>query len=287
MTDLAEVVALLDLDQLEPELFRGQHSEARPPFAFGGQILAQALRAAGFSVAPDRLPHSLHCYFLGRGSATLPTFFQVKRLRDGGILSVRRVTALQDGQVIFEMTASFIIDIGYETEMRVEFDALEPARLPTLRDRLATYVDEMNGWWGREQPFDIRPVDAPPRTVSDEPGESKPRLSQMWLRATGEVPRDPHVQRCLLAYASGLNLLEPLLVPHSQTTRGPESVTSLDHAMWFHRTPELADWLLFEAVVRGESHRQGLCGGRFVTADGLLVATTDGLLGSITDQEGY
>lgn len=279
MTDLAEVIALLDLDEVGPDLFRGRHPEAKPPRAFGGQVMSQALMAAGATVSTDRLPHSLHCYFIRGGRTTLPTFFRVTRVRDGGSLSVRRVSAVQGDETIFEMTASFITDFGPTSESRVDLGAPDPNGLQTVQERLAAYADEMDGWWVRERPFDVRPVGPPPRAALDEPAGAPPGSSQMWLRAAGSVPRTPLLQRCLLAYASDLTLLEPVLIAHRRTTLGPGSIASLDHAMWFHRTPDMEEWLFYEAEVLGEAPRRGLCGGRFTTEDGLLVATVS--------QEGY
>ncbi len=272
---------LLDVERLDSALFRGHQPEARPPRVFGGQVLAQGLRAAGRTVSGGRLPHSLHAYFIRPGHCRSPIVYDVASLRDGGSLSVRRVTAIQDGAVICEATCSFA-EPGDLPAARWEAPVVQaPEALPTVAARLASYADELDGWWVRKRPFDLRPLDAPPRAALDEldDAEVTDPVTRLWLRADGAVPDDALLHSCLLAYASDMTLLEPVLVARRTTTLGPGSVASLDHAMWFHRTPDIAGWHLYDRRMVGEAARRGLAAGRLFDRAGNLVATVN--------QEGY
>ena len=281
MTDLAEVVELLEVEQLDAGLFRGSQPEARPPRVFGGQVLAQGLRAAGRTVPDGRLPHSLHAYFIRPGHCRTLIVYDVSRLRDGGSLSVRRVSAIQDGEVICDITCSFA-EPREAVAPRWEAPVVDgPDELPDVAARLSAYAAELDGWWVRERPFDMRPLDPPPRAALDEldaPAVIDP-VSRLWLRADGPVPDDALLHTCLLTYASDMILLEPVLVARRTTTLGPGSVASLDHAMWFHRTPDIAEWHLYDRRVVGEAARRGLASGRLFTRAGDLVVTVN--------QEGY
>ena len=228
-----------------------------------------------------RLPHSLHGYFIRPGHCRTPIDYEVSRLRDGGSLSVRRVSAVQDGEVICEITCSFA-EPWEAVSPRWEAPPVEaPDELPDTAARLESYADELEGWWVRERPFDMRPLDPPPRAALDEldDAEITDPVSRLWLRADGPVPDDPLLHTCLLAYASDMTLLEPVLVARRTTTLGPGSVASLDHAMWFHRTPDIANWHLYDRRMVGEAARRGLASGRLFTRAGDLVATVH--------QEGY
>lgn len=281
MTDLTEVVELLQVEQVDTDCFRGLHPEARPPRVFGGQVLAQALYAGGRTTPEGRLPHSLHGYFIRPGHCQTPITYQVARLRDGGSLSVRRVSALQDGEVLCEITCSFAEAREPVAPRWTAPTVPPPEELGDVAARLSTYADELDGWWVRERPFDMRPVDPPPRAALDELDDTEVHdpLSRLWLRAGGAVPDNALLQTCLLAYVSDMTLLEPLLVARRTTTLGPGSVASLDHAMWFHRVPDVTDWHLYDKHMVGEAARRGLATGRLFTRSGELVATVT--------QEGY
>lgn len=150
----------------------------------------------------------------------------------------------------------------------------------TAPQRLARYAGEHEGWWVRQRPFELRPGDLTPREAMDASDAGYGDAGRWaWLRADGAVSDDPILNACMLAYASDMTLLEPLLVRRKVTPLGPGSVASLDHAMWFHQTPFVGDWLLYEKRVVGESATRGLCLGHFYTADGELAATAI--------QEGY
>ncbi|GAA1653382.1 acyl-CoA thioesterase II [Georgenia ruanii] len=262
-------------------LFRGSQPQASPPRVFGGQVLAQALRAAGRTVPVRRLPHSLHAYFIRPGHCRAPIVYDVARLRDGGSLSVRRISAIQDGETICEMTSSFAEPEESGPSRWTAPVVRGPEELPDVAARLERYADELDGWWVRERPFDLRPVDPPPRAALDELDDADvvDPVIRLWLRADGPVPDDALLQTCLIAYVSDMTLLEPVLVARRTTTLGPGSVASLDHAMWFHRPPDLSDWHLYDKRMVGEAARRGLAAGRMFNRAGDLVATVN--------QEGY
>lgn len=278
MTDLAEVLALLELEPLEPNTFRGPQLEVGSPRVFGGQVLAQALMAANLTVPTGRLPHSLHAYFIRPGDSSIPIVFKVALLRDGGAFSARRVSAIQKGEVILELITSSCVamdDLAFQRAMPV----VAPAEsLAPIQEQLAQYAHELGGWWVRPRPFDMRYIGLPPRAALDHAEPFEP-ASQLWLRPQGLVPDDPILSYCLLAYVSDMTLLDSVMLVHRRTTLGPGSVASLDHAIWFHRTPRLDDWLLYDQHSPGGASRRGLASGHVHQSDGRLVCTVS--------QEGY
>lgn len=278
MTDLQEVLALLELERLEPDTFRGPQPTARVPRVFGGQVLAQALRAADLTVPSGRSPNSLHCYFIRAGDPSTPILFKVARLRDGRSFSARRVSAVQHGEVILEMVTSSCVPVEDRSFQRDMPSVPGPDRLAPVQEQLEPYADELDGWWVRQRPFDMRYVGTPPRVALDHPGEFE-SASQIWLRPVGPVPDEPIISYCLLAYVSDMTLLDSVMLVHRRTTLGPGSVASLDHAMWFHHTPDLGDWLLYDQHSPGGAERRGLASGYLHQSDGRLVCTVA--------QEGY
>lgn len=277
-TNLADVLALLELERADEDVFRPAHPGPPVPRVFGGQVLAQSLRAASATLPAGRLPHSLHAYFLRPGDSAVPLTFAVTRLRDGRSVSSRRVTVTQRGRTIFEMLTSageLPVDSAAHRPIPV---VPGPSELSTLQHRLRGYADELDGWWVRPRPFDLRYVASPPRAALDEDGPHPPR-NQLWLRPVGTVPNDPIVRRCLLAYVSDMTLLDSVLRSRRRTTLGPGSVASLDHAMWFHAEPDLSGWTLYDQHSPGSSSRRGLCQGYLYSEDGELVSTVV--------QEGY
>ena len=272
MTDLSEVLGLLDLEELEPDTFRGGQPSARVPRVYGGQVLAQALKAAHLTVPPGRLPHSLHAYFIRPGDSSIPMVFKVAVLRDGGSISSRRVSAVQRGDVILEMSTSFCQgsdELSFQREMPVVPSA---ESLVPIQDQLASYAQELDGWWVRPRPFDMRYVGVPPRMALDEPGEHVP-ASQLWVRPLGPAPEDPIDSYCLLAYVSDTTLLDSVMIMQRRTTLGPGSVASLDHSMWFHGPPDLGGWLLYDQHSPVSAARRGLASGHVYQSDGRLVCS--------------
>jgi acyl-CoA thioesterase II len=246
----------LELEYLDRDLYRGTNElfwEPRPRL-YGGQVAAQALKAAALTVEGDRRPHSLHSYFLRPGDPNRPVILKVDRDRDGRSFSARRVAAVQNGDVIFEMSCSFQVDED-GAEFAVEFpaDATHPDDLgDDARHPLHMGVDLK---------IDLR--------VPGEPGDPERSLDRIWARFFCPVPDDPLDQACLLTFMSDLSSgFGDLRIDGI-----PKFGATIDHAMWFQRTVPVDQWLLFEShPVKVGSHR-GLYDGEVFTADGTLVAT--------------
>ena len=265
---LDELVALLDLERLELNLFRGVSPPHSPTRVFGGQVAGQALVAAGRTVDADRAVHSLHAYFVRPGDPRIPIVYEVERIRDGRSFTTRRVLAVQRGETIFALSASFQLpQEGLEHTDPAPAGVPDPDDLPDLGEWLR---DTRTFLSGVPRPLDLRFVEPPfwsPRRgpVTDDP-------VHVWMRADGTLPDDPLLHVCLLTYASDLTLLGSVLVPH---TEGMDrlGLASLDHAMWFHRPFRADEWLLYESRSPTASGARGLAAGRFFTRDGRLVVT--------------
>lgn len=280
MTEIDELLTSLNLLQTGTTRFEGSHPPGRATRVFGGQILAQALRAAALTV-DGRLPHSLHLYFLRPAHTHRPLSFEVEVVRDGRSFSARQVTVSQDNR---ELSTILLLFSAPRTPPhpapRRETSVSPPESLPSTPERLAGYSDEYDGWWVRRRPIELRPVGLTPREALDSGNLDIGDAGQeAWLRADGALPMDPILHACVLAYASDMTLLEPLLVQRKTNPLGPGSIASLDHALWFHQIPNLNEWHLYVKEVTAEIASGGLCSGRFYTSDGILVASTR--------QEGY
>ena len=266
---LDALVDLLDLEQLEVNLFRGVSPPQSPTRVFGGQVAAQALVAAGRTVPDDRQVHSLHAYFIRPGDPSVPIVFEAERVRDGRSFTTRRVLAIQHGEAIFSLSASFQQpQEGLEHSDPGPVGVPAPLSLPDLGERVA--AGKGVGWMSRiPRPLDMRfvtePVWSPDRTgPTDTP-------SQVWMRADGTLPDDRLLHVCLLTYASDLTLLGSVIARHDQQQ---VQMASLDHAMWFHRPFRADEWLLYTCYSPTATGSRGLATGRFTREDGALVATT-------------
>ncbi len=265
---LDELVGLLDLEQLELNLFRGISPPHSPTRVFGGQVAGQALVAAGRTVDPERAVHSLHSYFLRPGDPRVPIVFDVERVRDGRSFTTRRVRAVQHGEVIFTLGASFQLpQRGVEHAEPPPTGVPAPEDLPDLGEWLR---GERTFLSGVPRPLDLRFVEAPLWTSRRGPATDQPQ--RVWMRADGTLPHDPMLHVCLLTYASDLTLLASVLAPHP-VPLSQVALASLDHAMWFHHPFRADEWLLYECRSPSASGSRGLATGRFFTRDGRLVVT--------------
>jgi acyl-CoA thioesterase II len=278
---LDEVVALLDLEQIEVDIFHGRSpaGEQRQR-VFGGQVAGQALVAAGRTVATERPVHSLHAYFIRPGDPNVPLIYLVERVRDGRSFTTRRVTVVQHGKTIFTLSASFHrSEPGFEHADSMPVvpgpDEIEPTA-DRLRRLFGADVDEFIG----DNPIDIRHVG--PLTVE---AERDPSLAStrnvVWLRANGDLPDDPLLNVCLMTYASDMTLLDTVLLAHRVSWAGGKVTgASLDHAMWFHRPFRADRWLLYVQDSPSASGARGLARGEVYTQDGELVVSVvqEGLL---------
>lgn len=275
---LDELVALLALEKIEANLFRGQSQDLGWGTVFGGQVLGQSLSAAAQTTPPDREVHSLHAYFLRPGDVSRPIVYDVDRIRDGASFTTRRVVAIQSGQAIFNMAASFQkYEAGFEHQDAMP-EVPPPEEVPTEQERLAEAVAanrvprELVERYTSKQAFEMRPVQ-----VIDDPFRPRPMPPHraVWLKTTGRLADDPALHRYLLAYASDHGFLATALFPHGVTFfSGQVQVASVDHVMWFHAPLRIDEWLLHvidSPVARGS---RGLVRGRVFARDGRLVAST-------------
>ena len=281
---LSELITILALDRIEENIFRGESQDLGWGRVFGGQVVGQALSAATQTVPPDRAVHSLHGYFLRSGDATKPIVYLVDSSRDGRSFTTRRVVAVQEGETILTLAASFQIDEpGFEHQDAEMPDVPPPDGLLSERDLgsgfLRTLPDQvvakipsaMRGRFTADWPIEIRPVDP----VDPLAPAKRPPRNCVWFRTNGALPDDPAIHRYLLAYASDFHLLGTSLLPHGATWLQPTmQVASLDHAMWFHRPVRFDDWLLYAMHSPASGGARGLVSGRFFTRDGKLVAST-------------
>jgi acyl-CoA thioesterase II len=275
---LDQVLALLDLEAIEEDIFRGQSPEGRVQRVFGGQVLGQALVAARRTVEPSRICHSLHAYFLRPGDPRVPILYEVDRSRDGRSFSVRRVVAIQHGKQIFILACSFqTVEEGYAHQFPMP-NVPPPEELEDeteARRRNADQLPEfLREWLTRARPFETRPV------VLDPPADRPPRpaFDNVWFRASGPVPAD--LAQPLLAFASDATLLSTSLLPHGKSIFSNLQVASLDHAMWFHRPVQFDDWLLYAQDSPSASGARGFNRGAIYSRDGTLIAsvTQEGLI---------
>ena len=279
---LDELVDLLDLETLDVDLYRGVSPNEERIRVFGGQVAAQSLIAAGRTVADgrgvERPVHSLHAYFLRPGDPKIPILYQVDRIRDGRSFTTRRVAAMQRGEAIFHLSASFHVPEQGVAHQEPMPQVPDPETLPTMAEAIARNGEQTAVWLRRPQPIDVRPVGEPMRTT---PVETVPRppTHRMWLRADGRLPDDPLLHACLVAYASDMTLLDTVMLPHGLIwSQGTQA--SLDHAMWFHRPFRADEWLLYDQYSPTASGARGLATGTIFTRDGRLAVSVvqEGLL---------
>ena len=272
-TAVADLLALLDLERLETNLFRGLSPQVGWQRVFGGQVIGQALVAACRTVE-GRAPHSLHAYFLLPGDPSVPIIYEVERLRDGGSFSTRRVKAIQHGSAIFTLSASFHRQepgLAHQTAMpAVPAPEALPDETMMRNNMLPSMPDAVRRYFERERPIELRPVEFT-RYVTGEP---RPPLFHLWFRATGPLPDHPAIHQCVLAYASDMTLLDTTLIAHGSTVFQRDiQAASLDHALWFHAPFRADDWLLYAQDSPFTGGARGFSRGSIFTRDGVLVAS--------------
>lgn len=256
---LRELIRILDLETIEQNLYRGHHPEGTTGRLFGGQIMAQALMAAGRTIDEPRPPHSLHGYFLRPGDPELPVLFSVDRIRDGRSFTTRRVAAIQHGRAIFELSASFqILEQGLE-HAPTQLDSNPPADsdLPDAVKR-GSFISFMEDY---------------KRMLGDVP---QPPHRRNWFKSNGAVDSEaPLLHACLLTYQSDNDLMSTARLPHKGSfSRERLQRASLDHAMWFHRPARVDQWLLYALDSPSASSARGYSRGEIFTASGEHVAST-------------
>ncbi|MEU8685071.1 acyl-CoA thioesterase II [Streptomyces sp. NPDC048611] len=280
---LRSLLGLLSLERIEQDIFRGESRASVVPRVFGGQVAAQALVAAGRTVPADRPPHSLHAYFLRPGDPGAPIVYTVDRIRDGRSFTTRRVVAVQHGQPIFHLSASF-----QEAEEGLEHQepmppAPDPLTLPSPAEILPRHAGRYltpavaDRLLEARAAIDLRYVDEPPYATV---GEVREPRSQVWFRTQGKLDDDGEIPRplldiCLVTYVSDMTLLDSILLAHGRGGWAVGDVVgaSLDHAMWFHRPLRADEWLLYDQESPTAQSGRGLGKGRIFTAEGQLAAS--------------
>jgi acyl-CoA thioesterase-2 len=275
MSAIQNLLDILDLEQLEVNLFRGRSPQATWQRVFGGQVIGQALVAACRTVdVKERLPHSLHAYFLLAGDPKVPIIYDVERVRDGKSFTTRRVKAVQHGQPIFIMSVSFHRDEpGFAHQAKMP-DVPAPDQLPSeaeIRERVLPMMPEpVRRYYERERPIELRPVEYD-RYLGK--GIEDGRFN-LWIRATGKLPDEPAIHQCVLAYASDMTLLDSALTPHGRSVfEKTIMAASLDHALWLHRPFRADDWLLYAQDSPNMGGARGFARGLIFARDGTLVAS--------------
>ena len=270
------LVKTLALEKFEENLFRGQSEKTSWGRVFGGQVIGQALSAASQTVESSRIAHSLHAYFLRPGRVDMPILYNVERIRDGKSFTTRTVNAIQNGEIIFNMSVSFKVeedglehqfdmpDVPGPEDLKSDAEVREEAKGKVPKEMLDAFL--------REKPIEIRNVE-PWNPFS---GEKGPPIKHMWIKAVGKLSDDILVHQAVLAYASDMGLMGTSQKPHAvgwgRYNRSIQAA-SLDHAMWFHRKFRADEWLLYALDSPTASNANGFNRGSIYTQDGVLVAS--------------
>ena len=273
MTALSALIELLDLEELELNLFRGRSPQERSQRVFGGHVVGQALVAATRTVE-DRVAHSLKGDFLRPGDPKTPIIYEVDRIRDGKTFATRRVVAIQHGKAIFAMSVAIQrVETGLEHQLPMPATPT-PEQLPDpeilRQETLERAPEEHKHWYRGEQPFEHVVIDP----VDEFDPEVRPPEMGIWLRAAGPLPDDLALHQCMLAYASDMSLLDTCVLPHGISWMDSKfQGASLDHAIWFHRDFRADQWLLFVQDSPAASGGRGFNRGLVYTRDGELIAS--------------
>ena len=295
-TPLEELIELLVLDRVGDDMYRGRtHDRAGQP-VYGGQIISQALLAAGWTVPDNQQVHSLHAYFHQRAVSVKPISYQVSRVRDSRTFTSRRVCATQDSRVILTLLASFHRAEQGPVHQDAMPAAAKPEDLPTYPERLAKAFNQpvMPPWQPFEpfwQPFDMR-FTGPLSLEAAEHPSLRTNKNLVWMRAAGSLPpnRQSHVggfvdlerasqpgallHACLLTYISDITLLDTIMTYHGLLWgRDVINGVSLDHSLWFHRPFRVDEWLLYAQETPVAYGARGMSRGQVFTRDGHLVAS--------------
>lgn len=278
MTALSPMEVLLETLTLEPiadDVFKGQSINPGWQRVFGGQVVAQALVAANMTVEEDRFCHSLHSYFLRPGDPTGPIDYAVDRIRDGQSFGTRRVVAHQHGQAIFSLAASYHRDeAGLEHHIPMPEGVPMPENLMDGAELIAqagdTMPESVRHYWQRARPVAFKPTSLA-HFISKE---KLAPLQNIWMKTTGPTPANRNLRSAVLAYISDMTLLDSALYAHGESIFSPNILpASLDHAMWFHTSNDLDDWLLYAQDSPWSGGGRGLSRGGIYTRSGQLIAS--------------
>ncbi len=274
--EAADLVATLDLEPIEVDIFRGLSPQKGWKRVFGGQVIAQALVAASRTVE-GRAPHSLHAYFILPGDPLVPIIFEVDRIRDGKSFTTRRVVAIQHGKAIFSLSASFQVDEqGVEHSFSMPSAPHPDARpdpIALLRSAGEAAQRRVQSFFDRIRPIEVRLIDLSRYAPGARGVRREPRQT-LWIRIAGRLPDDQAAHRAALAFLSDMTLLDTGLAAHGFSVSDPEfQVASLDHALWFHRPCRADEWLLYVQDSPNSGGSRALTRGRLYSRAGALVAS--------------
>lgn len=271
---ITDLLAILDLEKIEENLFRGRSPQVGWQRVFGGLVIAQALVAAQRTVE-NTVPHSLHAYFLLGGDPAIPIVYNVQRLRDGRSFATRRCEAIQHGRVIFSLAASF-----HDEEPGLEHaypkpDVPQPEDLPDesqfLERHGARMPEAVRRYFERERPIEMRPIDAGRYVFRGAHADSQQKI---WVRTSAPLPDDPAIHRAALAYLSDMTLLDTSLITHGRSVFDPDiQAASLDHALWLHRPFRADEWMLYVQDSPNASGGLGFSRGALYSRKGALIAS--------------
>jgi acyl-CoA thioesterase-2 len=280
-TPLDDLLSLLDLEPLEVNIYRGRNRDVGSGRVFGGQVFAQALVAARRTVDEPREAHSVRGDFILAGDLAAPIVYFVDRLRDGNSFATRRVTAIQHGRAIFNLSASFHkVEDGLAHQFSMP-EVPDPESLPSELSLIRAIADRIperyRATWTQDRPIDFRPV----HPIDPFRPDVRPPHRQLWFRAAGAMPDEALLHQAVLAYASDYSLLTTALLPHGVSFRAPElQLASLDHSVWLHRPFRADEWLLYAMDSPLSAGARGFARGSIFTRTGELVASVaqEGLL---------
>lgn len=275
MNVLNDLIKLISLKKINNHTFIGQNYKAPWGRVFGGQVLAQSLHAAYQTVPEGRLAHSMHAYFILGGDINIPIKYEVDVIRDGGSFATRRVVAYQNEKAIFNMSASFQKQQTGVTHQITMPEVLPPDQLapsqeqikklktisPDTYERLKVYLPKV---------FEFKPAD----DMIFKLMKNSPPKDNIWFKTVDAVDKNIPLQHQLLAYASDYNILRPASMPHREDLNSKNVFyTSLDHAIWFHRSFDISNWLLYAIESPSASNSRGFSRGSIFDQNGTLVAS--------------
>ena len=278
MTVVASLLDLLELEPLEHNIYRGQNRDLGTGRVFGGQVFAQALVAARRTVDDGREAHSVHGYFLREGDLTAPIVYFVDRPRDGRSFTSRRVTAIQHGEAIFHLSASFhVVEPGIDHQWPMpevpDPETLTP-ELELIRANAHLIPEPIRAIWTQDRPIDLRLISPRNPFVPGEAAGPVEAHRAVWFRVVERIPDPTIVHQAVLAYASDYGFLTTALLPHGLTMRDRRvQIASLDHTLWMHRPFRADEWLLYVSDSPSAHGARGFVRGQVFARDGQLIAS--------------
>jgi acyl-CoA thioesterase-2 len=270
---LIDILSLTPTD--EKSTWNGKNLWIGSPQVYGGQVLAQSIRAATQTVESNKQLHSMHAYFINPGDNSVTIDYNVETVKTGKSFDTRRVVASQNGKDIFISSSSYHINEGGIEHQSIMPNVARPESLTSFSDLFTEFAEkfkiEPRGIFAPDGPFVFHPVEH----YDPFAPKLRPAINHTWFKTNGPLPDDPLIHQAALAYASDFNLLITALFPHGLSFfTTPMQIASLDHAMWFHRPARVDDWLLY---VVESSHAHGgraFCTGKIFDLQGTLIAST-------------